>query len=167
MTKHLLAVCTANLCRSPMAEGLLRHYITRAGLADQVMVQSAGTFASPDKPAISFTVEAMAQRGIDISSHRTRQITPELLRMADLILVMDEEHRRSIFYHSPGYLTKTFLFSELSGASEYVYDPYGLDLNAYTETRDLIETYIRSGWRVLLQRLKLSPEGAETPLPSN
>jgi len=164
MTKHLLTVCTANLCRSPMAEGLMRHYLTEAGLAGQVTVHSAGTFASPDKPAISFTVEAMAQRGIDISSHRTRQITPELLRMADLILVMDEEHRRSIFYHSPSHLTKTFLLSELSGASTSIADPYGLDLNAYTETRDLIETYIRSGWRMLMKRLKFSADGAEVPL---
>lgn len=149
-----------------MAEGLLRHYIGQAGLPEQVTVHSAGTFATPDKPAISFTVEAMAQRGIDISGHRTRQITPELLRMADLILVMDEEHRRSIFYHSPGYLTRTFLFSELSGGSEYVYDPFGLDLTAYVGTRDLIETYIRSGWRVLMKRLTLSRDGAEVPLPS-
>lgn len=166
MTKHLLAVCTANLCRSPMAEGLLRHYITQAGLAEQVTVLSAGTFATPDKPALDFTVEAMAQRGIDISTHKTRQITPDLLRLADLILVMDEEHRRSVFYHSPSYLAKTLLFSELSGDNAYIYDPYGLDKTAYARTRDILETYIRSGWPVLLQRLKLSPESVKIPLPS-
>ena len=149
-----------------MAEGLLRHYMNRAGLAEQVIVHSAGTFATPDKPAIAVTVEAMAQRGIDISGHRTRQITPDLLRRAALILVMDEEHRRHIFYQGPACLTRTFLLSELSGIHDYIYDPFGLDVNAYAETRDLIETYIRSGWRALMKRLKLFPEGTDIPLPS-
>lgn len=149
-----------------MTEGLLRHYMQRSGRAEQVAVHSAGTVATPNKPAISFAVDAMSQRGIDIGGHRTRQMTPDLLDRADLILVMDEEHRRNIFYLGPTYLTRTFLLSELSGVHDYIYDPFGLDMNAYVATRDLIETYIRSGWRVLMKRLELSQGDRDVPLPS-
>lgn len=138
-----------------MAEGLLRHRFAIAGLSNQIDVQSAGTFAQVGNPASQSVVALLAQQGIDISQHRAQQVTPMLLDQADLILVMTEDHRRSIFYYGMCYLPKVFLLSELSGAHEEILDPYGQDHNAYARVFNRIETFINAGWEGLLERLKL------------
>lgn len=78
-----------------------------------------------------------------------------MLDQADLILVMTEDHRRSIFYYGMGYLPKVFLLSELSGAHEDISDPYGQDRDAYVRVLNTIETFLNAGWDVLLKRLKM------------
>ena len=138
-----------------MAEGLLRHRFAEAGLSNQIDVQSAGTFAQVGKPASQSGVALLAQQGIDISQHQAQQVTPTLLERADLILVMTEDHRRSIFYYGTRYLPKVFLLSELSGAHEEILDPYGQDRDAYIRVLNTIETFINAGWERLLERLKL------------
>lgn len=73
-----------------MAEGLLRSRFEKRGRGE---VSSAGIAALVGRPADPFAVELLAERGIDISTHRARQLTPELLAGADLVLVMDEAQR--------------------------------------------------------------------------
>ncbi len=155
MTKHLLVVCTGNICRSPIAEGLLRQRLAEAGLSNQIEVRSAGTFAQIGSPTSRPVVELLAQQGIDMREHRAQQVTPTLLDQADLILVMTEDHRRSIFYYGARYLPKVFLLSELSGAHEDILDPYGQDHNAYARVLNTIEAFINAGWEILLKRLKI------------
>lgn len=155
MTKHLLVVCTGNICRSPMAEGLLCQRFTEAGWSNQIAIQSAGTFAQVGNPASQPGLALLAQQGIDISGHRAQQVTPILLDWADLILVMTEEHRRSIFYYGMHYLPKVFLLSELSGAHQEIPDPYGQNQDAYVRVLNTIDTFINTGWEILLKRLKI------------
>lgn len=140
-----------------MAEGLLRHRFAETGWSNQVEVESAGTFAQVGNPASQFGVALLAQQGVDISGHRAQQVTPTLLERADLILVMTEDHRRSIFYYGTRYLPKVFLLSELSGAHEDIPDPYGQDRDAYVRVLNTIETLINAGWERLLDRIKLEP----------
>src|ERR1044071_920605 len=79
----VLLVCTANQCRSPMAEALLRDLIATHGL--QARVISAGLYPSGN-PATPDAVKVMAERGLDLQAHRSRQIEPSLLQAADLIV---------------------------------------------------------------------------------
>jgi protein-tyrosine phosphatase len=71
---HILFICTANICRSPVAEGLLRRRLEDEGLADWT-VSSAGTWAQLRRGAASTSVELLAGRDIDISDHRAREVT--------------------------------------------------------------------------------------------
>ena len=87
---RILLVCTENICRSPMAEGLLRHYLAQMDLAKQVQVASAGTQASqpgvrPDPRAQKIAARA----GIDLSRGRARRFVEKDFERSDMIVVMD------------------------------------------------------------------------------
>ena len=108
----ILMVCTGNICRSPMAEVMLREALGRCG-ADDVEVESAGTWAGLGHPATEEARQVMQSRGIDLASHRSQPVTAELLDEADLILAMTSVHAREIGGVSPGALDKTLLMKEL------------------------------------------------------
>lgn len=89
----VLFVCLGNICRSPTAEGVFRHYVEQAGLSDKITIDSAGTSdwhlgKTPDPR----TVAAAAQRGYDVSTLRGRQVTAEDFAEFDLILAMDKSN---------------------------------------------------------------------------
>ncbi len=88
---RILVVCTGNTHRSPFAEGLLRLRLDERELAD-IAVTSAGITASAGDPVPVDAVAAAAEWGVDLSSHRARQVSADMVREADLILVMDGYH---------------------------------------------------------------------------
>jgi len=90
MTK-VLFVCTGNICRSPSAEGVFRHLIKEAGLAEVVGIDSAGPRA----------LAASRKRGYDITEHVARQVTVEDYREYDLILAMDWENLSAMQQQCP------------------------------------------------------------------
>ncbi len=156
--KNVLVVCTGNVCRSPMAKALIRKEVSDRGLGEEVFVDSAGTYAMVGYPASEGSVNAMAERGLDISDHRAKQLTADLVDRADLIIVMEERHRRSIFVTWPRAMVKTLLLSELSGGHAGIDDPYGGAQWEYDETAGIIEDYVAKGMPELLKRLGL-PDG--------
>ena len=90
---RVLFVCLGNICRSPTAEGVFRHFVQRAGLSEQVSVDSAGTAdwhtgKAPDPR----TIKAAAQRGYDLSALRARQVQTDDFHTFDLILAMDNSN---------------------------------------------------------------------------
>ena len=105
-------VCTGNICRSPMAEVMLRDALDRCG-ADDVEVLSAGTWAGFGHPATEEARQVMQQRGIDLGPHRSQPLTAELLDEADLILAMTSVHAREIAEVSGAAVDKTLLMKEL------------------------------------------------------
>lgn len=93
MLERVLMVCVGNICRSPMAEALLRARLAgRPGAS----VESAGIAALIGRPADSTAQELMRERGLDIAAHRARQLTSDMATRFELILVMEEGHRREV-----------------------------------------------------------------------
>ncbi|MGH2757775.1 MAG: hypothetical protein ACRDI3_08305 [Actinomycetota bacterium] len=107
----ILLVCTGNLCRSPMAEGILRHRLEERGC--DIEVGSVGTWASHGIPATDEAIETLRKRGIDLSSHRSRAVEAEELRSADLIVGMTSVHRREVVAIAPDVEGRFVLLKEL------------------------------------------------------
>ena len=135
--KNILFVCTGNICRSPMAEGLFREMA--AGRAD-IRVRSAGLSAFAGQPPSAHAVEVLADLGIDISGSRSKPLSAELTRDATCIMAMTRSHLESIQYLFPEVTEKVFLLREFEDnpSSLDVSDPIGMSLEAYQITRDII-----------------------------
>jgi protein-tyrosine phosphatase len=92
--KRVLMVCTGNICRSPMAEVLLARKLRDRGLS--TTVESAGLGALVGWPADPIACALMKARGLDLGSHRARQLTREMIRDADLVLTMEAGQQRAV-----------------------------------------------------------------------
>ena len=148
--RRLLFVCTANLCRSPIAEGLMAERLRRAGLGEQVEVGSAGIRTVTGRPAAPTAVDLLGGRGVDVSVHRSRPISVELVKDSDLIVVMEEAQRHSLFHLAPEVLARVFLLSELSGGHHDVEDPWGGSELDYERCIAEIEGLLEAGWAKLI-----------------
>lgn len=121
---HILVICTANICRSPVAMALLRDRLEGKGLSDWT-VGSAGTWAMVQRGAATYSRAAMAQYGLDIDDHVARMVEEEYLREADLVLCMEEGHVEALQNEFPQYADRIYLITEMAGPGYSVADPYG------------------------------------------
>lgn len=128
-------MCTGNICRSPAAEFLLRQRIERAG--KRVEARSAGIGALVNHPAEEATRTMMNARGVDLSAHRASQLTPERLRWAELVLVMEKHHRDAVLAMDPTARGKTFLLGHWTKTE--IPDPYRRGDAAHAEALQLID----------------------------
>jgi protein-tyrosine-phosphatase len=133
----IVFVCTGNICRSPMAEQLLRKM---AGRASGFEVCSAGLAAMYGSPASLEAVQVMAECGVELSLHSSRPLTRDLVAAADLLVAMTAAHRDVIGELFPEALDKVVLLRSFdpSRDSEDVEDPIGLSRDRYRKVRDEI-----------------------------
>ena len=110
---QVLLVCTGNICRSPMAEALLRSALQRHPGDAAPAVASAGTIARDGAPAMPEAVKAAAELGVDVSSHSAHRLRPEDIRDADLIVGMAAEHLEDVQALVPDAQSRTFTLKEL------------------------------------------------------
>lgn len=151
--RSILFVCTANQCRSPMAEAIMKDYVKSMDLPTNWIVQSAGTWAENGHPATPSGVKAMAQRGFDTSLHQSQAITKDLINQFDLILTMESGHREAIQIEFPEFSKKVFMLSEMSGDEINIEDPIGGTFEDYINTANEIEEWISRGFPKILQIL--------------
>jgi len=142
--KSILVVCIGNICRSPMAQALLARELPG------VTVSSAGTGALEGYPADAMACRLMAERGLDISAHRARQIGGLQCQQNDLILTMDEGQRRYIAQRYPSAVGKIFTLGAATRTE--VPDPFRQDRGAFEHALTLIETGTRA-WAQRIRRL--------------
>ena len=132
MSKRMLVfVCTGNICRSPMAEYLLK---SRLGPDTDWEVCSVGTHAGYGMRASDSAVETLREKGIDLSLHRSQPVTRELVDAASLIVVMTATHRDSIRAAYPDAAEKVFLlksFDPINGGD--IDDPIGSTTDVYRD----------------------------------
>lgn len=139
---RVLVVCTGNTCRSPMAAGALRQALGPD--AERVIVESAGTSAWEGQPATEPSVRVADASGVDISRHRSRRVTPEMLRAADLVLVMEPVHRTAVLELGAD-SERSHLLSEWPQPGEpqlALSDPFGGSSEAYEECWRRIQRHV-------------------------
>lgn len=130
---NILFVCTGNTCRSPMAAAILDKIAVENDL--NVFIESAGIMAQEDQPASANAIEAMREMNIDITGHRTQQISEDLIVQADVVITMTEGQKMILSQIAPG---KTYTLLEYAGSSGDIIDPYGGDIEEYRETAQQI-----------------------------
>jgi len=110
----VMIVCTGNVCRSPMAEGVLKTLLRKSGREGDVDVASAGVAAVSWGSATEGAQSAAWEEGIDISAHHPRQLTPQMTHEADIIITMSEQHRSRIAIIDPEAKQRTYLLKGLA-----------------------------------------------------
>src|SRR5438309_3067622 len=141
-TKRILLVCTGNICRSPLAAALLQRALAQRGI-DGLDVASAGTGAWDGAPVSEGAYLVGLERGLDLSGHRARLLTRELVEEADLILTMARHHRARV--DELGGEGRVFVLGEYGGREgdeAEVSDPSGGDLDVYRDTCAELEALV-------------------------
>ncbi len=131
--KHILVVCQGNICRSPVAEAMLRQALP------QKQIRSAGLQAMVGNAADPTAAEIASHHGLDLSAHEARQINEEMVQWADLILVMSQNQRHMLAHKMPEAMGKTLLLGHWIRA-QGTRANNGLDIpDPYKKSRDVFE----------------------------
>ncbi len=149
-TYNLLFVCTGNTCRSPMAAAVARDAVARRGWR-HVAVRSAGLSALTGTPAAENAVRVVGERGLDLSGHEARALTPELVEWADLVLGMSPSHLIGIA--DMGGAEKAALLTDFVDGPRLgrpIEDPIGGDTETYRRTLDQVTEAVEG----ILRRLE-------------
>jgi protein-tyrosine phosphatase len=140
---RVLFVCMGNICRSPTAEGVFRRQVEREGLAERILVDSAGTHDYHiGNPPDARAQAAAARRGYDLSGLRARQVAGSDFAGFDFVIAMDE-HNRSLLLQQcpPEHRAKVRLFLEFAKGKvpAEVPDPYYGGAQGFEQVLDLVE----------------------------
>jgi protein-tyrosine-phosphatase len=139
----VLFICTANICRSPMAEGLMKALVKDS--QDTWRIGSAGTWTVEGEPAAVISNEIMNERGIDLSAHRSRIVTPNMMKEYQLVLTMEHGHKEALSIEFKAINPRIFLLSEMIGKKFDIPDPMGRARTEYKVIADEIATLIEQG----------------------
>ena len=158
MTKpvSVLFVCMGNICRSPTAEGVFRHRAAAAGLADSLVIDSAGTHGyHVGEPPDARSMEYAANRGYDLSAQRSRKVAASDFEQFDHLLAMDRENLRLLEAACPPqhkHKLGLFMAHASRSGSDVVPDPYYGGGRGF----DLVLDYIEDASDGLIAALKTS-----------
>lgn len=140
----IFILCTANTCRSPMAEGIVKQLLEQYHLTEQLQVQSMGFAAHDDQHASNEAIAVMAELGVDISAHRARRIMKQDVEGADMCYVMTLRQKHI--------LVEETSVDEGSITVLDIPDPYGHSLDTYRACRDEIKEFFEAEFRRMGQQ---------------
>ena len=147
----ILFVCTANICRSPMASAIFNEMLKENQASGEWQVESAGTWALDGQSVADGSQSVMGERGLDISDHRSISVSEELLQSFDLILTMEWGHKEALRTEFPEIANRIHLLSEMANQTGNVDDPYGGPISGYEETASEIEELLEAGYEKILR----------------
>jgi len=136
---QVLVVCVGNICRSPTGEHLLRENLNGSG----IRVSSAGLTALVGRPLEPTALATLQRHGQQPQEHQARQLTPQMLQTADLVLVMEQRHLQDVHRLSPVARGKTFLLGKWQHERE-IPDPFRQGAAAFEHAYALIEEGARA-----------------------
>lgn len=143
----ILFVCTGNTCRSPMAQGLCQKYISENMLVGQFGCASAGLDVKPGSPISENAWTVMNEIGIDMSSHRSKMVTQEMMQEADYVYTMSSTHKNMLEAMFPKEADKIRVLGHP------IFDPYGQNLEFYRFSRDSLKDKVYTAMDNLLDDL--------------
>jgi protein-tyrosine phosphatase len=154
----ILLVCSANICRSPLAEAILRQIVANRHDADQWRIASAGTWARFGAPAAELSQIVAQDMGMDLSQHRSQPVTLELIQGFDLILTMEHQQKEGLLLAYKTHARRVYMLSEMVGRVEDIPDPIGGELADYQATANLMRSYLSEGLGKIYQTaIKFGP----------
>ncbi|MEP7357101.1 MAG: low molecular weight protein arginine phosphatase [Anaerolineales bacterium] len=140
---NILFVCTANICRSPVAEVIFADWLARKGVPGGWQVTSAGTWALAGQAASTYSRDVLADQGLTLGEHRSRRVDREMLQNSDVVLCMTSSQCEAIQVEFPEHAARVHLLTALTGPGYDVADPYGGPREGYVlmaaELQRLIE----------------------------
>jgi len=151
----VLFICMGNICRSPTAEGVFRHFVEQRGLQESIRIDSAGTHAyHSGEPSDRRAIAAAARRGYDMTGIRARRVRDEDFEEFDLVIAMDDQNLQNLQEMAgPALSAKVSLFLDYSsGDVSEVPDPYYGGAKGFERVLDLVEDASRG----LLEMLRKS-----------
>jgi protein-tyrosine phosphatase len=160
MVASILFICTTNQVRSPIAVEMFKTLLPRDQTANW-QVESAGMWTQEGLPAGTIAQQVMYEFGLDLSRHRTRCVTTDLLQHVDLILTMKAEHKRTLQSEHPNLGQHIYLLSELAGGAWDVPEP---DHQSMIDVRTAADTLQYLLTRSQAQIISLAHEYARVPV---
>lgn len=156
--EKILFVCYGNLCRSVLAEALMRRLLDTGGFG-HISVASAGIGAFPDYPAPPRVVEVAGEHGLDVTGHRSRLLDESLLDWADIVLIVESYMGEEISRQWPDQdLERIFLlglFAPGGGPTGEIQDPFGGSVDDFKRCYSELEASVQGLFEKLLSRKML------------
>ena len=155
----ILFVCSGNSCRSPMAKGIMdkinQDHLKESQQKAKIMTLSAGTIAPNGQLPTANAKKAALEYGADIHHHLSAPLTRERIKMADLILAMQEKHKIAVLELVPEVKNKTFIITEyISQNKQGIDDPLSHSFEKYQETAKGLYKLLLKIYKKIIKKIK-------------